>query len=172
MLTKTTDIFLETLYRLLHKFKFENITIDQIVKKSGLSKATFYRCYNSKYELFESLFDQIVTTIVLKTNKEMNWRETGLLLLNLILDNNIVFINAWNDNENTLQEMVYKRFLSTYSHLLNDMNSEQLYVLETYLMGTCTITVKWIKEKTFNSAEKMMDIYEMAMPEIIKESLL
>jgi len=94
------------------------------------------------------------------------------VLLNLILDNNTVFINAWNDNENTLQKLAYKRFLTTYSYLLTNMNLEQMHVLETYLMGTCTITVKWITEKTFNSAKKMMDIYEMAIPEIIKESLL
>ncbi|NKN98447.1 TetR/AcrR family transcriptional regulator, partial [Weissella cibaria] len=65
------DIFIDTLYFLLRDYEFQKITIDQIVEKSGLSKSTFYRCYDSKYALLESLYDKTVTSVALKTNKEM-----------------------------------------------------------------------------------------------------
>lgn len=56
----TRNIIITAFMKLLEKFDFEQITVKEIVKKSGISRSTFYLHFEDKYDLFEKVTEQIV----------------------------------------------------------------------------------------------------------------
>ena len=56
---KTRQLLLDTALEMFGKKGFDNVTIDEIAKKCGVSKGAFYTHFNSKYDVFAVKFKDI-----------------------------------------------------------------------------------------------------------------
>ncbi len=75
----TRDHILETAFKLFSSKGFKEITMQDLVKASGLSKGAFYHYFKSKKELYESAFEKYLSGFVnemkLETGGEISVRE-------------------------------------------------------------------------------------------------
>ena len=50
----------EAFFNLLKKKKYESITVSEIVKKADLSRRTFYRVFENKYDIIKYMLEKIM----------------------------------------------------------------------------------------------------------------
>ena len=52
--------FIETGRKLFWKYGFRRVTIDEICREAGVSKMTFYRCFENKTDLAKTIFNEVI----------------------------------------------------------------------------------------------------------------
>ena len=68
---RTHEIIVDAAKKLLEEKQFEKITVGDIIEKAGVSKPTFYRYFQSKYDLAAAIFsDSITKDILMQYNGE------------------------------------------------------------------------------------------------------
>ncbi len=65
-------LLLESGRKLFWKYGFRRVTVDEICKEAGVSKMTFYRCFENKTELAKTIFRNIVNEGIDKFNEIIN----------------------------------------------------------------------------------------------------
>ncbi|MBN1210972.1 MAG: TetR/AcrR family transcriptional regulator [candidate division Zixibacteria bacterium] len=70
------DLILKTSQKLFGQFGLAKVTTDEIAREAGVSKATVYKYYGNKYEIFYDIiqweFDQLLTAL----NEAVNGKDT------------------------------------------------------------------------------------------------
>ena len=70
----TRESIQEALYLLMKKNNYEDITITQIIKKSGVSRSAFYRNYKSKEDIIKDILTDLFHQIESEVDSiEVNW---------------------------------------------------------------------------------------------------
>ena len=150
---------LETaLLQLLEKKDLTKISISELVKRAGVSRAAFYRNYDSKEEILESVFKRTVHNIMeqlhhydLKTDLYMVWvhlfrearKEARVIQLALDYHLEKIFVQA-------MQE-----FLEKYHGKSKGVSS---YLHSFWSSAIVSVLLKWIKDGMKVPAEKIADL--------------
>ena len=71
-----------SLLQLLDKKDLKKITISELVERAGVSRAAFYRNYESKEELLESIFQSTVSNIT-KSLEGYNFMPASIMQMSL-----------------------------------------------------------------------------------------
>jgi len=61
--------FIEAGRKLFWKYGFRRVTIDEICKAAGVSKMTFYRCFENKTDLAKTIFNEVVRVSIDEFNE-------------------------------------------------------------------------------------------------------
>jgi len=70
----TRESIQDALYLLMEKSNYEDITITQIIKKSGVSRSAFYRNYKSKEDIIKDILTDLFRRIESEIDSiEINW---------------------------------------------------------------------------------------------------
>lgn len=88
---KTKEIIIDSIKKLLEKQKFENITVQDIIEKAGVSRATFYKYFSSKYDLAAALFSEYITQDILMKYDGNNFVDSLKPILEFIRNNQKYF---------------------------------------------------------------------------------
>ncbi len=73
--------------RLLEKHTFENITVQDIADEAGVAKTTFYRHFESKYELATAIFSEYITRSTFLQYNGENYYEMNEKIFVFLKDN-------------------------------------------------------------------------------------
>ena len=84
---RTREFIIEAIKKLLEKHTFENITVQNIIDEAGVSKPTFYRYFQSKYDLAASVFSESITKNMLMQYDGSNYEEFQNMVFEIIKDN-------------------------------------------------------------------------------------
>ena len=84
---RTKEFIIEAIKKLLEKHTFENITVQNIIDEAGVSKPTFYRYFQSKYDLAASVFSESITKNMLMQYDGSNYEEFQNMVFEIIKDN-------------------------------------------------------------------------------------
>lgn len=63
LIMRTKEILSNTFYQLLKTTSIENITVERILRESGVSKSTFYRHFKDKYDLMNYYFCSYIESL-------------------------------------------------------------------------------------------------------------
>ena len=146
------------LLQLLEKKDLTKISISELVKRAGVSRAAFYRNYDSKEEILESVFKRSVHNIMeqlhhydLKTDLYLVWvhlfrearKEARVIQLALDYHLEKIFVQA-------MQE-----FLEKYHGKSKGVSS---YLHSFWSSAIVSVLLKWIKDGMKVPAEKIADL--------------
>ena len=84
---KTREFIIEAIKKLLEKHTFENITVQNIIDEAGVSKPTFYRYFQSKYDLAASVFSERISKNMLMQYDGSNYDEFQNMVFQIIKEN-------------------------------------------------------------------------------------
>jgi AcrR family transcriptional regulator len=90
-LLKEKDLF-EAAFDLFISKGFQNTAIDDIVKKAGVAKGTFYLYFKDKYDIINRLILQKSSIIIKEANAELNkqglhdFNEKTIFFINYVID--------------------------------------------------------------------------------------
>jgi len=142
----TREAIETALLQLLEKKDLTKISISELVKRAGVSRAAFYRNYDSKEEILESVFKRSVHNIMeqlhhydLKTDLYLVWVH--------------LFREARKEARVIVQAM--QEFLEKYHGKSKGVSS---YLHSFWSSAIVSVLLKWIKDGMKVPAEKIADL--------------
>ena len=147
--------------QLLDKKDLKKITISELVERAGVSRAAFYRNYESKEELLESIFQSTVSNIT-KSLEGYNFK-TDLYQIWVYLfkeakkEARIISLAVDYNFEKLLTKAVYE-FLEKRSKSQKSTQGPTSYLNSFLSSAIVSVLAKWIKDGMKVPAEKMASL--------------
>lgn len=128
----------------------EKVTVKEIVDACGVTRQTFYRNFQDKYDLINWYFDKILAESFREMGKGETVYECLVNKFEYIQMENLFFKAAFkNDDQNNLKEHDFKLIRQFYidqieSHSHRKISEKILFQLEMYCQGSIFMTVQWV----------------------------
>ncbi|TCS36768.1 TetR/AcrR family transcriptional regulator [Reinekea marinisedimentorum] len=160
------ECFIQALYILLKRYQFEELTVEQVSAKSGLSRRTFYRYFESKDELLNAALANLIEEYAedLSAQEDLN------------IDNVArVFFNFWSRHLDLLRvldrsdllfkllDSMNKKIPEIYRALKNDKDGygeHRMYVLCFSIGGFWNTLIHWMRSGVVLSPEEFAVMME------------
>ena len=139
---------------------FEEISITDLVKKSGVSRADFYRNYKNKEDVLKDFASNIlgivVTTLKDEYLKENLYEWFRMFYTKLKESRKVVSLIL------KAKINVYEYMIESGQIMLRDYSIEEEYQLSALIAGMIALSVKWYRNDFRESVNEMADItYEL-----------
>jgi AcrR family transcriptional regulator len=162
---------IEAMMTLLEKHKIEKITIDMIVKESGVSRATLYRYFPDKYTLMTGCFVHFVDSIPESKSCDVSGNTESCL--EFILQNRFYFSNVVKHEG---QDSFFSVFCKTADNFMKEkagkkkdaeLDEQELNAISFYTAGASFCIVRWIQGGMISSPKKEAQMIYDNLPEIL-----
>ncbi len=152
------------LIQLMGEMPFEKIAVTEIVKRSGVSRQTFYRNYKFKEDILKEMSEEIKEKILNAMTGE-KYRSNSFAwfydLFQFIRDNSVLVELLY--KADIIRKNVLGYIPPGYQSFWNDAGMEERYLLIAYEGGLDAIVEKWfrggMKEKLETMAEICNSLY-------------
>jgi len=147
---------------LLKKNAFRKISIEDITKRAGVARPTFYRNFGSKEDILIDQGRKIYERLMIDLESGMN---EGNLRYNSI-NKMIQVFDEYSELfevliKNNLEYLIFQSFEVEISHLLKKIfgfDKEDKYKAKFFEGALFSIVVEWIKNSKTESVEEMTEI--------------
>lgn len=175
---KTREIIMNAAFRLFEQHPFKEVTVQDILDESGVSRRTFYRYFRDKYELQEIYavensmfpFDQYHLPDHMD---EAIWRELVSDVLAFMRDHRHFYLNAsrksiapnsmWTSVRQIITELYYSiRAKHTQSETLSENDQITIRCFTSAIMALFEI---YIFEKPELTIDQLLEICTKIIPE-------
>ena len=151
--TATKQHIREALIQLLLEEKFETISVSKLCQRAGINRGTFYLHYLDKYDLIETLKEEIIAQ--LRKNFEETTNTRDLLIANLsYLQQNYDLIYV-------VSQSHYLNFRETIREFMLSILTNEQHRLQTeyFLKENFTISKKYALEVFLSSVEGIISLW-------------
>lgn len=178
---KTAKEILAESFREIAEMKpIDKITVKDITKNCGYSTATFYRQFKDKYDLIAWAYSRDLEKILDRIAfDETSWKKTLIdaadyyhahreYLANLLLNTkgyDSFIRNMTEINTNSLTKKILQ------SAKAEKPKEETAMLIHLYTSGSVFLTCEWILGKFDADPKKLATIYEVSLPEPLKQYL-
>ncbi len=174
MITKTYNAIIDAFNRLISERDFNKISVEMIMNKANVSRATFYRYFKDKYDVMNANYKNLLDYFI-DPAKSSNYRELCFHLFEYGQKNLSIFKNALNSTgfnsfSNYIYNYSYEKALAITKANRNGEGftpAEELQV-DVFCNGICAVYKNMAHHRYNLSAAEAADaLYEM-MPESLK----
>ncbi len=165
---KMTKMLLkQSLIELMKDKSIHTISIKEICEGADINRSTFYRHYNTPYELYDDIIDEIANDIaeVFDTSRQADFsKKKNLTDVLLYIENNReTFLIILSDNSNIRLGEAYNRITGRFIN--RDSVSEfGTYIMQFVAAGMTSLLWTWLnKEKRRPASEVASLIYTLMM---------
>lgn len=150
---RTKEFIIEAIKKLLEKHTFENITVQNIIDEAGVSKPTFYRYFQSKYDLAASVFSESITKSMLMQYDGSNYEEFQNMVFGIIRDNRKYLRRVMKSSgPESFYEFLIKYISESYMQHgkerfgITSFSEEQLFKIDIVSGSWVRCIKKWVDE--------------------------
>lgn len=170
----TKMLLKQSLIELMHEKSIHEISIKDICLGADINRSTFYRHYNTQYELYDEILDDITNSIgEIYVNCSGNDYSTQLFLaevLKYIEANRDTFLVILSDHSNISMGETFNRFTNRFINA--ETESEfKIYVIQFAAAGMTSFIWTWLNKENRHSAEDVALIINSIMTHGIKRSV-
>lgn len=135
------------LFKLMNENDYNNISITDIAKKAGVSRITYYRCFNSKDDIIKQYFylkmEDYNTSLVYKPRSKEDYYDVIINVLKRMKENKEVFKLLLKANlENLFLDFLNEGFKEDFK----DMEIDNSFLSYCYSGMYYNVTIAWVKE--------------------------
>lgn len=148
----------------------EKITVKEIADTCGVTRQTFYRNFQDKYDLINWYFDKILMESFRQMGKGQTVYESLVNKFEYIQMEQLFFKAAFkNDDQNNLREHDFELIRQFYidqieSHSRRKIDEKILFQLEMYCQGSIFMTVEWVLENKKFTPQELARLLADSMP--------
>ncbi|MBM6842010.1 TetR/AcrR family transcriptional regulator C-terminal domain-containing protein [[Clostridium] spiroforme] len=173
---ETKYIFAQSIKELMEKQSLDKITVTDIVKRSGMTRQTFYRNFQDKYDLVNWYFEKLADKSFRQIGNSSTLREGLIKKFSFLLNDQVFFMQAFRSKDyNNVENYDYQCILDFYSSIIEKkigkIPHEIMFLLKMYCHGSITMTVEWAVGGMKESPEEMADLLIAALPVKLEELL-
>lgn len=162
---------------LMAKMPLDKITVKDIVADCGMTRQTFYRNFQDKYDLVNWYFEKLVQQSFEEMGISLTLFEGLTKKFQFIRAERTFFTCAFASNDqNSLIRYDYEYILKFYRKILMEKQQKPLeedvdFLLRMYCHGSILMTVEWVKNGMKQEPEKMAGWMIEALPEKLNSLL-
>lgn len=174
---KTRYKLAESMKELMKTRPLDKITVTDIVENCDVSRQSFYRLFQDKYDLVNWYFEVLAQQSFKQMGVLYNLKEGLVKKFEFIEQEHVFFSQAFaSSDNNSLIHYDYQCIYDFYKGLIEDKNKAPLskevdFLLEMYCHGSVTMTIEWIASPHKEPIDTMVDLLIAAMPELLKQQL-
>ncbi|MGI5947911.1 MAG: TetR/AcrR family transcriptional regulator C-terminal domain-containing protein [Lachnospiraceae bacterium] len=170
----------KTKYRLAQAVKecmkttpVDKITVKEIVEACQVTRQTFYRNFQDKYDLINWYFDKLLQESFAHMGEGKTVYEGLVKKFEYIKQERVFFAGAFrSDDYNSLKGHDFQLILEFYTERIREKTGKDpeekiRFLLEMYCQGSIYMTVKWVLGGMKETPEEMAKLLVDAMPEAI-----
>lgn len=176
---KTKSTLYRGLMELMKNESFEDIKVSNICSKSKINRSTFYDHFADKYELLQSLMDDL--KIELEESLEVTkdtasikeyYIETVDLLLSHVTDNINIYSSVIKNNKNSIaHDMMVdsvNKFVNNYinENYINESNIPTERLVQFYASGLIAIVFDEMKNPTTFNKDNIVNYIKILIPDM------
>lgn len=156
----------------------DNITVTQIASACHVTRQTFYRNFQDKYDLINWYFDRLLLESFAQMGNGQTIYDGLKRKFEYILREQLFFAAAFfSDDKNSLKEHDFELILQFYADLIRQKTGQKpqeeiLFQLELYCRGSIYMTVEWVLSAKKNTPAQMAQLLIDAMPRKLSELFL
>lgn len=175
---KTKYRFADSIKELMNNTPLDKITVKDIVEGCGLTRQTFYRNFQDKYDLVNWYFEKLAEKSFKKMGSELTLREGLIKKLSFIQEEHVFFSQAFQSHDhNSLIAYDYDSIFEFYENVIRKktggpLSEDICFLLEMYCQGSVNMTVDWVTGGMKLPVEKIVDLLLEAMPRRLEELLV
>lgn len=154
------------------------MTVTQIVQTCGVTRQTFYRNFQDKYDLINWYFDKLLARSFEHMGRGTTVLDSLEKKFTYIQEEKAFFAAAFRyDRQNSLREHDFKLILAFYENLIREKSGrpaspEIHFLLEMYCQGSITMTVKWVLGGMDLTPSQFAGLLVRAMPAALRDLFL
>ena len=154
----------------MQKKSVDDITVKNIVEQCGVTRQTFYRNFQDKYDLVNWYFDKLLHRSFEHMGQGKTINEGLERKFGYIRQERAFFAAGFrSDDRNSLKEHDFELIFQFYIHLLEEksgrsLSKEMAFLLEFYCRGSVDMTVKWVLCGMKESPEYLAQALVKALP--------
>lgn len=165
---RTKDFIADTFEEMLKTQSFNSITVQGIIQTCGISRTTFYRHFQDKFELMNWIYKARIEDILKHNPDFFTWKKVIYETLQFIQEKNSYFKNTFSyKNQNALGDFLFECTRDYWVHHLqreanvNELPGEIVASIKFYSAGVIYTLGAWItggmKEPYEMIAQRMCD---------------
>ena len=165
---RTYLLLMKALLDLLAEMPFEKISLTDICRVSMVSRSTFYRYFEDKYDLVNWYFQSGITRFLVELSAYSNWNALLAALETYFLENKVFYCNALAYNgQNSLQQYMFDYLRSIFEQnareLNPDANAEETRKIGQFFAGAMMgILIPWVLSGMKSNA--LSNVSELSIP--------
>lgn len=173
---QTKYLFAQSIKDLMHKQSLDKMTVTDIVKHSGMTRQTFYRNFQDKYDLVNWYFEKLADKSFRQIGNSSTLREGLIKKFSFLLNDKVFFTQAFQSKDyNNVENYDYQCILEFYTNIIQkkigDIPCDIMFLLEMYCHGSITMTVEWAIQGMNESPEVVADLLIDALPPKLEQLL-
>lgn len=174
---KTRYKLAESMKELMKTTALDKITVTDIVENCEVSRQSFYRLFQDKYDLVNWYFEVLAQQSFKQMGVLYNLKEGLLKKFQFIETEHVFFAQAFaSSDNNSLIHYDCKCIYEFYKGLIEEKNHAPLskelsFLLEMYCHGSVIMTMEWIASGRKEPMETIVDLLIEALPEKLKQQL-
>lgn len=156
----------------MERAPLDKITVTQIVERAGVTRQTFYRNFQDKYDLVNWHFEQLAQKSFKQMGVSLTLREGLIKKFQFLKGERTFFTQAFRSNDcNSVVAYDYQCILEFYTAILKrKLRVERLpgdiaFLLEMYCGGSIQMTVEWVTTGMERPIPELADLLIEAMPQ-------
>lgn len=159
----TKKLLQDALMKLLSTHNIHEISICELCETADLNRSTFYKYYNSPYDLFEQMKQEVLeqTTQIFLENNSLSYKEKLTKLLTYSLEHeqfSKLIFNTTLDPELPKQLFLHAVKEPVLKNITGTSQSEILYKQEFYFYGTYQVIKRWINNERRESPQQIAEL--------------
>lgn len=170
----TKMLLKQSLIELMREKSIHEISIKDICGGADINRSTFYRHYNTQYELYDEVLDDItkdIGEIYISCSGEDYTAQNFLAeILKYIEENRDTFLVILSGHGNVSMGETFNRFTSRF---IDTENSSELrvYIVQFIAAGMTSLIWTWLNKENRRSAEDVALIISSVMTHGIRRSV-
>ena len=154
----------------MKKAPVEKITVKEITEECGVTRQTFYRNFQDKYDLINWYFDKILIESFAHMGEGKTVYEALVNKFHYIQEEKLFFKAAFkNDTQNCLRDHDFQLILRFYENQIQEKTKQPIpenlhFQLEMYCQGSVYMTTQWVLGDMKKRPEEMARNLVAAMP--------
>lgn len=174
---KTRFKLAKSMKELMKSKPLDKITVTDIVENCDVSRQSFYRLFQDKYDLVNWYFEVLAQQSFKQMGVLYTLKEGLMKKFQFIEQEYVFFAQAFaSQDNNSLIHYDFECIYNFYKNLIETKNkapltSELSFLLEMYCHGSVSMTMEWIATDRKQPIETIVDLLIEALPDKLKEQL-
>lgn len=162
----------------MERSPLDKITVTQIVERAGVTRQTFYRNFQDKYDLVNWHFEQLAQKSFKQMGVSLTLREALIRKFQFLKGEGTFFTQAFRSRDhNSVVAYDYQCILEFYTGILQrklgvgKLPQDIAFLLEMYCGASIEKTVEWVTTGMERPIPELVDLLIEAMPQRLQELL-
>lgn len=180
---KTSKVILyEAFYELAKTKSLEDITVQDILDYSGISRSTFYRHFVDKYDVMSWAYtswsnDMLLAQFDSAQSLCQLQKEISLQAAYNYYNNRAYFSNvAKYEGQNSLRKISYRNGIAYYNDMLTKggmekISDELMFAIKFYVFGATQMLLDWMENGFLHTPEEHVRLLQEVMPERLQKAI-